>query len=110
MSWVKSKPYNYRSELEKRLSLFTHEAKKEKYYTDLKIQLDLIESKLAETRKNDLMTFKDQIKLYVEEDIASHYYLEKGAVEVAFKYDQDVKKSIEVLNNSIQYKKILNLQ
>lgn len=110
VSWVKSKPYNYRSELEKRLSLFTHEAKKEKYYTDLKIQLDLIESKLAETRKNDLMTFKDQIKLYIEEDITSHYYLEKGAVEVAFKYDQDVKKSIDILNNSIHYKKILNLQ
>ena len=110
VSWVKSKPYNYRSELEKRLSLFTHEAKKEKYYTDLKIQIDLIESKLAETRKNDLMTFKDQIKLYIEEDITSHYYLEKGAVEVAFKYDQDVKKSIDILNNSIHYKKILNLQ
>ncbi len=110
IKWVKSKPYNYRSELEKRLSLFAQEAKKEKYYADLKIQIDQIESRLAETRKNDLITFKGQLKLFVEEDIAAHYYLEKGAVEVAFKYDQDVKRSIEVLNNSIQYKKILNLQ
>lgn len=110
VNWMKNKSYNYRSELEKRLALFTNEAKKERYYNDLKIQLDQITTKLAESRKNDLVTFKDQIKLLLEEDIASRYYLEKGAVEVAFKYDEDVKKSIEVLNNSTQYKKILNIQ
>ena len=110
VNWMKNKSYNYRSELEKRLALFTNEAKKERYYTDLKIQLDQITTKLAESRKNDLVTFKDQIKLLLEEDIASRYYLEKGAVEVAFKYNEDVKKSIEVLNNSTQYKKILNIQ
>ena len=110
VNWMKNKPYNYRSELEKRLALFTNEAKKERYYSDLKIQLDQITTKLAESRKNDLVTFKDQIKLLLEEDIVSRYYLEKGAVEVAFKYDDDVKKSIEVLNNPTQYKKILNIQ
>ena len=110
VDWMKNNPYNYRSELEKRLALFTNEAKKERYYADLKIQLDQIGTKLADSRKNDLMSFKDQIKLLLEQDIASRYYLEKGAVEVAFKYDQDVKKSIDILNNSNQYKKILNIQ
>ena len=110
VSWVKNKPYNYRSELEIKLSLFTVEAKKEKYYTDLKIILDQIETKLTEGRKNHSLMFRDQIKLLLEEDIASRYYLEKGAVEVAFKYDQDVKKSIDILNNASQYKKILNIQ
>jgi len=110
VTWMKNKPYNYRSELEKRLTLFTTEAKKERYYADLKIQLDQITTKLADTRKNDLVTFKDQIKLLLEEDIATRYYLEKGAVEVAFKYDEEIKKSIEVLNNSTQYNKILNIQ
>lgn len=110
VNWMKNNPYNYRSELEKRLALFTNEAKKERYYADLKIQLDQIGTKLADSRKNDLMSFKDQIKLLLEQDIASRYYLEKGAVEVAFKYDQDVKKSIDILNNSNQYKKILNIQ
>jgi carboxyl-terminal processing protease len=110
VTWMKNKPYNYRSDLEKRLTLFTTEAKKERYYADLKIQLDQITTKLANTRKNDLVTFKDQIKLLLEEDIATRYYLEKGAVEVAFKYDEEVKKSIEVLNNSAEYKKILNIQ
>ena len=110
VNWMKNNPYNYRSELEKRLALFTNEAKKERYYADLKIQLDQIGTKLADSRKNDLISFKDQIKLLLEQDIASRYYLEKGAVEVAFKYDQDVKKSIDILNNSNQYKKILNIQ
>jgi carboxyl-terminal processing protease len=105
---MKGKQYNYRSELEKRLAMFASEAKKERYYSDLKTQLDQITSRLAESRKNDLITFKDQIKLHLEEDIASRYYLEKGVVEVAFKYDQDVKKAIDVLNNTNLYKKTLN--
>ncbi len=110
VNWMKDKSINYRTELEKRLALFTSEAKKERYYPELKTQLEQINSKLADSRKNDLITFKDQIKLLLEEDIASRYYLERGSVEVAFKYDQDVKKAIEVLNNSNLYKKTLNIQ
>jgi carboxyl-terminal processing protease len=96
--------------VDQQLKNIHEEAKIEKYYSELKIQLDLIQSKIEENKKNELNLYKDQIKALIEEDIASRYYLAKGSVEVGFKNDQDIKKASEVLLNQVQYKKILNHQ
>jgi carboxyl-terminal processing protease len=84
-------------------------AQKERYYADLKPQLEAIRSRLSETRKNDLGHFKDQIKPLLEEEIVSRYYFEKGAVENRLKNDQEVKKAMEVLRNQAEYKRILHM-
>jgi carboxyl-terminal processing protease len=110
VTWMKGKDYNYRSHAEIELASLVEEAKRERYYDVLKPQLDAINAKLTDSRKNDLVSFKDQIKMVLEEDIVSRYQLERGSVETGFKYDQDVKKAIEVLNNKAQYNKILNIE
>ncbi|PZR39666.1 MAG: peptidase S41 [Azospira oryzae] len=110
VTWMQGKNYNYRSLAEVQLTSLIEEAKRERYYTELKPQLDQINARLTEKRKHDLITFKDQIKMVLEEDIASRYYLERGSVETGFKYDSEVKKAIEVLNNKAQYNKILGNQ
>jgi carboxyl-terminal processing protease len=109
VDWVKTQEYNYRSQVEIDLSSLKLEAQKERYYDELKPYFDQINAKLSETRKNDLVTFKDQIKSVLEEDIASMYYLERGSVEVGFKHDEDIKKAIRVLNSPKSYKEILHL-
>ena len=110
VSWMKNKNYTYKSYLEYGLQQFTAEAKKEKYFDDLKNQIDQINNRIAESKKNELTLYKDQIKMLLEEEIVSHYHLEKGSIESGFKYDQDVKKAAEVLHNAPQYRKILNIQ
>jgi carboxyl-terminal processing protease len=110
VTWMKPRNYTYTSPLDQQLKNIHEEAKIEKYYSELKIQLDLIQSKIEENKKNELNLYKDQIKALLEEDIASRYYLAKGSVEVGFKNDQDIKKASEVLLNQVQYKKILNHQ
>lgn len=110
MNWMKSKTYNYRSAVEVQLAMLTEEAKKERTYDDLKPQLEQLRNKLEESRRTDLVTFKDEIKLLLEEDIAAHYYLERGATEVGFKDDQDINKSKELFADLPRYKKILNIQ
>lgn len=109
VAWMKTKEYNYRSSLELKLSQLSEEARSERFFTDLKPQIDQIQARLAENRKNDLITYKDQIKLLLEKDIVSRYYLERGQAEVGFSQDPEVKASIEILNNPTEYKKILNL-
>lgn len=110
VAWMKDKDYSYTSYLDQRMNELSHEVKREKYYAELKPQLDLIQSKIEENKRNELMLYKDQIKKLLEEDITSRYYLEKGSVEVGFKYDQDIKKASEILLNNQQYKKILNIK
>jgi carboxyl-terminal processing protease len=110
IAWMKPKSYNYRSPIEVQLAMITEEAKRQRTYNELRPHLEQLRAKLDESRRNDLQTFKDQIKSMIEEDIAAHYYLEKGSTEVGFKRDEDVRKSIEVLNDPISYKKLLNLE
>jgi carboxyl-terminal processing protease len=109
-SWMKGKNYTYQSPLEIEMEKFTSEAKKEKYFGDLKSQIEQINNRVADSKKNELMLYKDQIKMLLEQDIVSRYYLEKGSIEAGFKYDKDVKKALEVMHNQTQYKKLLNIQ
>jgi carboxyl-terminal processing protease len=109
VQWMKGKSYTYQSPIQLELEALVEEAKKEKQYLPLKPQLDAIQVRLKESRRNDLMVYKDQIKMLLEEDIIAHYYLEKGAVETRFKHDQEIKKAIQVLHDQAEYKKILNL-
>jgi carboxyl-terminal processing protease len=109
VQWMKGKSYTYQSPIQLELEALVEEAKKEKQYLPLKPQLDAIQVRLKESRRNDLSVYKDQIKMLLEEDIIAHYYLEKGAVETRFKHDQEIKKAIQVLHDQTEYKKILNL-
>jgi carboxyl-terminal processing protease len=110
VSWMKTRKYSYTSPVEMHLNLLMEEAKRERAINELKPQLDKLKTMVSEHRKNDLANFKDQIRGLLEEDIVAHYYLERGATEVSFKSDQDVRKSIDALNDVGGYKKILNLQ
>ena len=102
--------YKYTTYLEFGLEQFTEEAKKEKYYADLKGQIDQINKRIEDSKRNELMLYKDQIKMLLEEVIVSHQYLEKGKIETRFKYDEELKKAIEVVHNTTQYKKVLNIE
>lgn len=110
VTWMRDKNYAYKSYLEFELQQFTEEAKKEKYYDDLKGQLNQIQARIAENKKNELMLYRDEIKMLLEEEIVSHYSLEKGSVEAGFKYDNEIKTASALLHDAAQYKKILNLQ
>jgi carboxyl-terminal processing protease len=110
IAWMKDKNYAYKSYLELGLSQFSDQARNEKYYADLKPQIDQIQARIAESKKNELTLYKDQIKMLIEEEIVSRFHLEKGSIETGFKYDQEIKKAVEVLHNVPQYKKILNVQ
>jgi carboxyl-terminal processing protease len=107
VTWMKGKNYTYSSYLDLQLKELTREAEQEKYYAELKPQLDQIKSKIEENKKTELTLYKDQIKKMLEEDIIARYYLEKGSVESSFKYDHEVKKASEVLLNRAQYTKLL---
>jgi carboxyl-terminal processing protease len=110
VSWMKGKNYSYRSYLEYELQQFVDEAKKEKYYTELKPQLDMVQSRIADSKKNELILYREEIKKIIEQEIVSHYHLEKGSIESGFKYDGDIRRASALLHDVAQYKKILNIQ
>lgn len=110
VSWMKGKDYSYKSYLEYGIQQLIEEAKKEKYYEGLKTQLDQMNTRLADNKKNELMLNKDQIKRLLEEEVVARHHLDRGRIESAFKYDLDVKKAVEVLHDGAQYRKVLNVE
>jgi carboxyl-terminal processing protease len=110
VQWMSGKNYEYKSLVEFQLEQFTEEAKKERYYQDIKAQLDQVVSRIASSKENELMLYKDQIKMLLEEEIVSRYHLERGSIEARFKYDTDVREAITILHDPARYHKILNHQ
>jgi carboxyl-terminal processing protease len=109
VSWMQTRKYSYKSPLEYELEGFAGQAKKEKYYNELKPQIDHLQARIADSKKNELTLYKDQIKMLLEEEIVGRYHLERGSIEAGFKYDQDIRKAIDIVHNPAQYKKTLNM-
>src|SRR5688572_5518692 len=66
VTWMKGKNYSYTSYLDQQMSELNREAKREKYYAELKPQLELIQAKIDESKKNELQLYQDQIKKLLE--------------------------------------------
>jgi carboxyl-terminal processing protease len=107
VTWVKSKNFKYQSTLDLQLAALSAAAKNERSFTDLKSQFDQITQTLADNKKTEFATYKDQVKALLEQEIVSHYFLEKGKVEVGFKSDNDLKEALSLLSKPDQYAKIL---
>lgn len=105
--WLEGKEYDYKNKVQKNLEELTENAKKEKYYEDIKLQLEQLHSKIDNNKTLDLKKFKDEVREALEREIVSRYYLQKGIVEASFDSDQEIMEAITVFKNPSLYNKIL---
>lgn len=110
VNYMKGKDYTYKTQAETEIEEFIEEAKKERYFDEIKPQVEQVYKRITDNKKNDLVNYKDQISMLLEDEIVSRYHLERGSVESRFKYDQDVAAAIKILHDPEQYNKILNLR
>lgn len=110
LAWMKGKDYSYSSPLDDQIKKLGEEAKRERYYSDLKDQIEKIQLRMEENKKHELTLYKDEIKELLEEDIISRFHLDKGSIEIGFKQDDEIKKATDIIINTTQYKKLLNAQ
>jgi carboxyl-terminal processing protease len=107
VKWAGTKDYDYETKTEKTLSQLDELFRKESFYDEVKGSLSELNIEIAESKENDLFEHKAEIKEYLEEEIATFYYLDKGAVEASFDYDPHVSAAVEVLNDKVKYQQIL---
>ncbi|MCC5945978.1 MAG: PDZ domain-containing protein [Bernardetiaceae bacterium] len=106
-AWLKDKDYDYTTKVEKMIRELRETAKDEAYYEALKGQINALEQGASHSKEADLNSFKIQIKEALESEIASRYYLQKGAIEASFDDDHDVLAAIEILNDKERYAKLI---
>lgn len=104
---IEGKDYDYSTKVEKNMNELIESAKKEKYYEDIKEQIETLKNKVSHNKLSDLNKFSTEIRESLEQEIVSRYYLQKGIVESSFDNDEDVKEAIKILNDPTKYQKLL---
>lgn len=108
VKFLADKEYDYKTKTEKEIEDLQRTAKEEKYYDKIQSEYDALKNKLIHNKNEDLLTFKDEIKELLREEIVARYYFQKGRIEASLTADKEAQKAIEVLENSASYKAILN--
>ena len=106
--YLDDKDYEYETNTEKAIKKLEKDAEGEKYFVELKDQLELLSTKMEESKNNDIERFKNEISELLEMEIVTRYYYQKGKIESTLKHDQEISKAIEVLNNIPLYNAILH--
>ena len=106
--YLDDKDYEYETNTEKAIKKLEKDAEGEKYFVELKDQLELLSTKMEESKNNDIERFKNEISELLEMEIVTRYYYQKGKIESTLKHDQEISKAIEVLNNISLYNAILH--
>ena len=82
-------------------------AEKAPYYNEIKDQIEALEKRVNHSKEQDLITYKDEVKKVISEEIVSRYYFQEGMIEAGLLKDKDVLKALEVIKQPSELGKIL---
>ncbi|HXS36452.1 MAG TPA: S41 family peptidase [Flavipsychrobacter sp.] len=105
--WLEGKDYSYETETEEALDSLKATAIREKYYDASKSEFASLQAKLSHDKKQDLVKNKDEIKHFLENEIASRYYFLRGRIAQGLRNDNDFAKALDILGEQTEYKATL---
>lgn len=108
VNYLKDKEYSYKSSEEIGLEDFKKELEERGDYKGIKTEFDLLLDKIKANKKDDLIRHKNEIRKYLEEEIVSRYYFQKGRIEFSLAHDEEIAESLKLLKEPTKLKSILN--
>jgi carboxyl-terminal processing protease len=108
LTWLKEQKFAFESETDKKADDLIASAKRERYYDDLQSSLKELKVKMDQNKSTALLKFKPEVSRILEEEIAFHYRLAKGQVEVSMDRDPEILEAKRILANPAEYKKLLS--
>jgi len=97
--------FEYTSKAEKALQTALEAAKEEGY--EVTDQLTAIQKQVDEEQMTAIKGYKAEIISIIEKEIAGRYYYQRGEVQMGLRNDKEVQEAIAVLNDPVQYAKLL---
>ncbi|WP_114748691.1 S41 family peptidase [Pleomorphovibrio marinus] len=107
VEWLGDKDYDYTTRVEKTIEDLETYAEKEKYYEDIKEELAKLKKSVSHSKEQDLITFKEEVKSVLKDEIISRYYFQEGVVEASLDRDEEVERAINVLQDGSLYAMLL---
>ena len=109
VQFVASRDFDFQTSTEKKLDAFKKTAGEDDYLESLSQELEQMESKLAMAKDDDIHKHQTRIKEWLEQEIVTRYYYQRGRIEYELKNDPYLNAAIEVLNDQSRYREILSL-
>jgi carboxyl-terminal processing protease len=106
-NWLEGKEYDYTTKVEKTIDDLVKFSEKEKYFEDIKNEIASLKKSVSHSKEQDLLTFQEEIKQALKDEIVSRYYYEEGMVEASLDEDEEIEKSLKILENQDQYQLLL---
>ncbi len=107
-SYVLKQDFTYTTSSEEMLEKVKEVALKEGYFEQSSEEYEALLTKLTPSIERDLEQFKNEIIPFLENEIISRYYFQKGRAIQSFKNDLELKEAITILSTLKEYNKILN--
>lgn len=105
--YLKEHQFEYETASQAVLEKLAETAKAEKYYDQVKGQIDRLKLELGHSVDRDLDLFRKEISEILSDQLMSRYYMQEGVVEFRMRHDSDVAKAVDVLSDEEVYRKIL---
>jgi len=107
VKYLSGKDYSYSTQTERLLTDLKTVAEHEKQLGEIKNEYDALKTKLAISKKNDLIQHQAEIKQILESELITRYYYEKGRIEDSFKFDKELAAAAQVIQNKPEVLAIL---
>jgi len=107
-SYILKQDFTYTTSSEEMLEKVKDVALKEGYFEQSSEEYEALLAKLTPSMERDIEQFKNEIIPFLENEIISRYYFQKGRAIQSFKNDLELKEAITILSALKEYNKILN--
>jgi len=108
VAWLQDKDYDYTTRVEKTIEDLEKYAEREKYFEDIKDELASLKRSVSHSKEQDLITFKDEIKNALKDEIVSRYHYQEGIIAASLDHDPELLQAMEVLGDMDRYAQILS--
>ena len=106
-AWLDNKEYAYTTQVEEALAKLYESAREETYFDDIQSKIEDLRQVAIKSKEADIRTYSGEIRMLLEQEIASRYYHQEGIVENTFDNDPDIMAAINVLSDTVRYNQLL---
>lgn len=106
-NYLKEKNFSYETASQQALDKLVKTSKSEKYYEEVKPQLELLQKELTHSIDRDMEVYKKEITEFLAEQFMQRYYYMQGVLAYKVNHDPEVSKAVEILSQPEEYQKLL---
>jgi carboxyl-terminal processing protease len=96
-TFIEGQDFEFKTSSEKAFDQLVTLAKREKYYDIAEEELSSLEEKLSHNNLKDLVTFQEEIRQILNEEIVNRYYYQAGRIISRNLDDVQLDKALEIL-------------